>query len=173
MYIAAIAFAASSALAEVPNHPPAAAGLPAPVLSVSRLDDVKVPDTPYDGRVDANAAISRALVEAREGHKRVLIDFGGNRCADCRILSGIMRLPEIHRFLDAHYVVVLVDVGDFERNLQVPRRFGIAGRLNAIPALLVVDSSGNLLNKGHIWELGFARSMTPQAVAGWLARWAK
>lgn len=151
--------------------PGAAAGLQAYRASVSPLSGVTVPDTPYDGRVDADATISRALGKAKTAHKRVLIDFGANQCADCRILAGIMQLPEIHRFLDAHFVVVLVDVNGFKRNLNVPLRFGITERLKAIPALLVVDSSGNLLNKRHIQELGFARSITRRAVTEWLVEW--
>jgi hypothetical protein len=143
-----------------------------PEGSVSNLRDLKVPETPYDETANADAAIARALARARVTHKRVLIDLGGNSCADCRILAGIMQLPEIRQFLDAHYVVVLVNVGRIDRNLQVPVRFGITRHFNAIPALLVTGASGRLLNRDHIWELGFARHLTPQSVAGWLAEWA-
>jgi thiol:disulfide interchange protein len=150
-----------------------AAGLQPPAVSLTRLSDVKVPDAPYDESANADAAVSRALITAGAARKRVLIDLGANWCADCRILAGIMQTREIRRFVDNHYVVVLVDVGRINRNMQVPRRFGITQPLNGVPALLVVDASGNLLNKGQILELGFARSMTPRVVAQWLAHWAE
>ena len=40
-----------------------------------------------------------------------MIDLGGNWCADCRIMSGLMELPEMHSFLAAHYEIATVDVG--------------------------------------------------------------
>src|SRR5690242_8612852 len=137
------------------------------------LTDLKVPAAPYDHRLDVDAAVSRALVEARFAHKRVLIDLGANWCGDCRILAGVMELPEVRAFLNAHYVVVLADVGHFNRNLKIPLRFGISEHFNAVPALLVVDASGKLLNKGHIWEVSVTRSLTPKAVTEWLTRWAE
>jgi thiol-disulfide isomerase/thioredoxin len=144
----------------------------APRVSVSNLSDIAVPDRPFDESADANAAVASAFVRAKAEHKRVLIDLGGNWCADCRILAGIMALPEVQRFLDAHYVVVSVDVGRFNRNLQIPARFGITERLEGVPSLLIANADGKLIDAGHIAALADARSMTPQAIADWLARWA-
>jgi thiol-disulfide isomerase/thioredoxin len=144
----------------------------APRVSVASLSDIAVPDRPFDESADANAAVANAFARAKAEHKRVLIDLGGNWCADCRILAGIMALPEVQRFLDAHYVVVSVDVGRFNRNLQIPARFGITERLEGVPSLLIANADGKLIDAGHIAALADARSMTPQAIADWLARWA-
>lgn len=162
-FVAVALLAAAPALAAPQN---------APKLGITDLSDLSVPDRPYDENADANAVVAAALARAKAQHKRVLIDLGGNWCADCRILSGVMRLPEMQRFLDAHYVVVMIDVGRFDRNLQVPARFGMTARLEGVPAVLIADKSGNLLNKDHIFALDDARSMTPQAIADWLAQWA-
>jgi thiol-disulfide isomerase/thioredoxin len=150
----------------------AAAAEGAPRLAISSLSDLTVPDRPYDESVNADAAVATAFAEARAAHKRVLIDLGGNWCADCRILAGIMQLPEMRRFLDAHYVVVSVDVGRFNRNLQIPARFGITQRLEGVPSVLIADPDGTLVDKDHIAALADARSLTPQAIADWLAQWA-
>ena len=78
------------------------------------------------------------------------------------------------KFLNAHYEVVTVDVGRFDKNLAVPARYGITQRLEGVPALLVVDPRSNrLLNAGHVSALADARSMTPQALADWLALWVR
>lgn len=145
----------------------------APRLGVANLSDLVVPDRPYDRRADADAAVAAAFARARSFHKRVLIDLGGNWCADCRILSGVMQLPQMQRFLKAHYEVVLVDVGRFDTNLQVPARFGITQRLEGVPAVLIVDPDGTLLNRDWVEGIDGAASMTPQAIADWLAQWAK
>jgi thiol-disulfide isomerase/thioredoxin len=145
----------------------------APRVSVTSLAGLSVPDAPYDESANADAAVARALAAAKAVHKRVLIDLGGNWCADCRILAGIMQLPEMKRFLGDHYVVVLVDVGRFNKNLQVPARFGITQRIEGVPAVLIARPGGALVNKDHIFALDDARSMAPQAIADWLAQWAR
>jgi hypothetical protein len=83
-----------------------------------------------------------------------------------------MALPEVKAFDDTHYVVVAVDVGRFNRNLQIPAHYGITKRLEGVPSLLVVDPQNDtLLDPGHTAALADARSMTPQALADWLAQW--
>jgi thiol:disulfide interchange protein len=143
------------------------------VTSVSSLSELSVPDRPYDESVNADAAVDAAFAQAKAQHKRVLIDLGGNRCADCRVLAGILELPEVKAFVLAHYVPVNVDVGRFNKNLQIPARFGITERLEAVPSLLIADTDGTLVDRGHIAALADARSMTPQAIADWLAEWAR
>jgi hypothetical protein len=83
-----------------------------------------------------------------------------------------MEQPEMKRFIDAHYVLVSVDVGRFNKNLQVPARFGFKERLVGVPTVLVANADGNLINKNDVFALADARHMTPQAVADWLAQWA-
>jgi hypothetical protein len=81
-----------------------------------------------------------------------------------------MRQPELARFVEAHYVVVSVDVGRMNRNLQIPARWGVAP-VTGVPSLLIVDAQGKLLDKGRTAALADARHMTPQALADWLAQW--
>ena len=71
------------------------------------------------------------------------------------------------------FELVMVDVGRFDRNLQVPARYGLTSRLAGVPALLIVDPrTGKVINRGHETALADASSMNPQALADWLARWA-
>lgn len=166
-----VALAILAALSLVPAAAPAAPGA-APRLSIASLSELSVPERPYDENANADDAVANAFARAKAQHKSVLIDLGGNWCADCRILAGVMQLPEMRRFLDAHYVVVLVDVGRFDRNLQIPARFGITKRLEGVPSVLIANPAGTLLNPGHIAALDDARSMTPQAISDWLTQWA-
>jgi hypothetical protein len=102
----------------------------------------------------------------------VLIDLGGNWCVDCLVLTNFVRLPEMRRFMDAHYEMVLVDVGRFNRNLQIPARFGITKRLEGVPALLIATPEGKLVNGDNIFATADAHSMTPQSLAAYLAKYA-
>ena len=147
---------------------------PAPRASIADLSALPIVTThPYDEKADANAAVNQAFARARKDRKLVLIDLGGNWCPDCIVLANIMRLRDVAPFIAAHYEVVAVDVGRFNKNLQIPARFGQTKRLEGVPSVLIVTPDGKLLNSGHTAALVDARSMTPQGIVDWLARWAK
>jgi len=145
----------------------------APRMNIARFDQLAQPlPKPYNEQADADRAVAAARLLARKSGRLLLIDLGGNWCLDCRILAGTMEAEPLRTWVDRHYVVVTVDVGRFDRNQQVQKRYGIAGRLEGVPALLVVNPrSGKLLNPGRTSALADARSMTPQALADWLAQW--
>jgi thiol-disulfide isomerase/thioredoxin len=145
----------------------------APRVSISSLKELVVPEAPYDTKANADAQVDAAVARAKKDGKEVLIDLGGNWCADCRIMAGLMELPEMQSFLKAHYEIVSVDVGRFNRNLQIPARYGITNRLEGVPAFLVATPDGKLLNAGNVSAIQDARHMTPQALADWLAKWAR
>jgi hypothetical protein len=146
---------------------------PAPRMPIASFDQLPQPlPLPYDEHADATRAVNAALERAKAQHKLLLVDLGGNWCLDCRLLAATMDVPVLKAWLAGHYEIVTVDVGRFDRNLEIPARFGAPGRPAGVPALLVVDPrNGRLVNHGHIAALADARSMSPQGLADWLARW--
>jgi thiol:disulfide interchange protein len=128
---------------------------------------------PYNEAANADADVAAAFARAQKSHKRVLIDLGGNWCVDCLVLTNFVRLPEMRRFMEAHYEVVLVDVGRFNRNLQIPARFGVTKKLEGVPALLIVTPGGKLVNGDNIFATANAHDMTPQSLADYLAKYAE
>lgn len=154
--------------------PALAAPAVAPRVKAQSFEQLAKPlPLPYAEGANADAAVAAAKARALKSHKKLLIDLGGNWCLDCRLLAGTMELPELRAWVARHYEVVTVDVGRFDKNGQIPARYGITGRLAGVPAVLIVDPrTGRLLNKGHETALADARSLTPQALADWLARYA-
>lgn len=147
--------------------------VPAPKVSIATLAELPMLDrTPYDAGLDGRA-VDAALARAKHSGKRVLVDLGGNWCPDCLVLANFMRLKEVQTFLNAHFEIVVLDVGRFDKNLDVPARFGIQGRLEGVPSVLILNADGKLLNPGKITTLGDARRMSPQAIADCLAGWAE
>ena len=145
-----------------------------PKVHVKSLGDLPVVVmTPYDEKANADTAVNAAFARAKKDGKRVLIDLGGNWCTDCIVLANVLELPEIKTFVDAHYEVVSVDVGRYDKNLQVQKRFGFGKRLEGVPSVLIANPDGTLVNRGHTAALIDARSMTPQGIANWLALWVK
>jgi thiol-disulfide isomerase/thioredoxin len=152
----------------------ATGAVPPPRVKAASFDQLAKPlPLPYPEQGNATADVAKARVLARAQGKRLLIDLGGNWCGDCRVLAGTMELPEVQRWLRRHYVVVMVNVGRFDRNLQVPAHYGFTERLKGVPSLLVVDPrTDKLLNGGETAALASARSLSPQGLADYLARWA-
>src|SRR5688572_26147747 len=83
------------------------AALAAPAGPQVHIADTKSLPTPlplpYDEKADAPARVAEAFARAKKNGKRVLIDFGGNWCPDCRILAGVLNLPEVKSYVAKHY----------------------------------------------------------------------
>ncbi len=155
--------------------PAAAVPGAAPKVGIDSFAQLQTPlPYPYDEAANADAQVAGAKARARAAGKLLLIDLGGNWCGDCRILTATMERPELKTFVDRHYEIVLVDIGRFDKNLQVPAHYGITQRLAGVPALLIVDpKTDKLLDGGRVSALEDARHMTPQALADWLAQWTR
>jgi thiol-disulfide isomerase/thioredoxin len=145
---------------------------PAPHVAMKDFNQLPQPlPLPYDDHGDAAKAVAAAKARARAEHKLLLIDLGGNWCLDCRLLAATMELPRLKPFVDQHYVVVTVDIGRFDKNLDIPAHYGVT-KLAGVPNVLIVDPrTDRVRNAGHTAALADARSMNPQALADWLAQW--
>ena len=147
---------------------------PLKVTSVSAL--TALPSVALPHRVTANAgqSVDSALARAKKQHKLAFIVLGANWCRSCDMLASFLALPEVRRFVDAHYIVARVDVGHFDRNLHIPARWGIVDRLPGLPTIVIVDPADNsLVNRGGIAGLVNIDRKTPQQIADWLTWWAK
>lgn len=165
-------FLAFSAAAVLTVAAPALNAATPPRVGIANVNQLPQPlPLPYDTAANADAQVAAAKARARKNGKKLLIDLGGNWCPDCRVLAGIMALPTVKAFVARHYELVMVDIGRFDKNLQIGAQYGIA-RPAGVPALLVVDPrTDKLLNVGRTSALADARNMTPQALADWLAQW--
>ena len=126
---------------------------------------------PYDLNADSKGELDAALARAKKSGKRVIVDLGGNWCGDCRVFSAMVSSPQVKPFVDAHFEMVMVNVGRYDTNLDIPARFGL-DKLGAAPTTLIVSADGKLLNGDDTVALKDARAMTAQAVVDWLAHWA-
>lgn len=148
----------------------------APRIAATSFAQLKTPlPLPYDEAADAKAQVAAAKARAKASHKLLLIDLGGNWCLDCRLLAGTMELPELRAFLAGHYEIVTVDVGRFDKNLDIAAHYGLKDHFGGgVPNVLIVDPrTDRLKNAGRTAALADARSLTPQALADWLAGWTK
>jgi thioredoxin 1 len=121
-------------------------------------------------KADANAAqdIRRALATAVKQHKNVLLDFGGNWCIDCHILDNAFHQPRIAPLLNSNYIVVHVDVGKYEKNLDLAKKYHV-NLEKGVPSLAVLDAMGKVLYATGDFER--ARMMSEDDVIQFLDKW--
>ena len=121
-------------------------------------------------RADANATqdIRRALAAAGKQHKNVLLDFGGNWCIDCHVLENAFHQPRIAPLLNSNYIVVHVDVGKYDKNLDLAKKYHVnLGK--GVPSLAVVDALGKVLYATGDFER--ARMMSEDDLIQFLDKW--
>ena len=124
----------------------------------------------YPANADAQKEIEEALRTAAKSHKRVMLVFGGNWCYDCHVLDEAFHLPEIAPTLNRNFVVVHVDIGEYNKNLELAKRYDVPlGR--GVPAAAILDSDGKLVVSQKNQEFEKARSMTPEDILAFLNKW--
>ncbi|MFI4865861.1 MAG: thioredoxin family protein [Steroidobacterales bacterium] len=64
-----------------------------------------------------------SIVAARADHNDVLLVFGANWCPDCRELGKALN-GSSHALISGHFQVVKVDVGRFDKNLDLANQYG-------------------------------------------------
>lgn len=124
----------------------------------------------YPDPAQAKADIAAALRTAAQTHKRVLLDFGGNWCGDCQVLDIYFHNPQNLPILDANFVLIHVNIGHMDENLDIAERYGVPlGK--GVPALAVLSEKGTLLYSQKAGEFEAMRRMESSAVTSFLAQW--
>jgi len=70
-------------------------------------------------------SIDQARAEARLNHKVLMVEFEADWCSDCRVLSRNLQERDIRDYLARHVEALHVDVGQFNRNLDVAQYLGV------------------------------------------------
>lgn len=156
--------------ATLPAHAASTEVTPTPAPQLAETSPPPVA-TPYPDTTVAHDQVEQAFALAQKTHRKVLLDFGGNWCPDCKMLSGIFALPDAARWLDSQFVVVPVNVGRINTNLDLAARYGVT--IKAVPTVIIVTPDGHALNGDGSTALGNARSMSPQAVLDLISSWNK
>jgi thiol-disulfide isomerase/thioredoxin len=108
----------------------------------------EAPERPpvYDEAADARTDIAAALAVAARKNKRVLIQWGGNWCGWCIKLHDLFASDRtIAMKILYEYEVVTVDIGHWDKNLDLVEHYGADIQNNGVPFLTVLDADGNVL----------------------------
>jgi thiol:disulfide interchange protein len=124
----------------------------------------------YSETADPKSDIAAALKQARAEKKRVILDFGGDWCGDCQVLDIYMHQSPNADLLDKHFIVVHVDIGHMDHNVDIPEKYGVPIK-KGVPALAVLDAHGKLLYSQQTGEFEDMRHMDSASVTEFLNKW--
>ena len=100
----------------------------------------------YDESADGAEQIAAALAKAKRENRRVLIQWGANWCGWCNQLHDHMRAdPELRRKLLYEYDLVHIDIGKFDKHLELAAKYDADFKSNGVPFLTVLDADGRVL----------------------------
>jgi thiol:disulfide interchange protein len=118
----------------------------------------------------AKADLAAALKTAAVTHRRILLDFGGNWCGDCKVLDMYMHDDRNRSLVESNFVVVHINVGHIDANVDLAERYGIPLQ-RGVPALAVLSEAGRLLYSQKNGEFEAMRRMDSSSVTAFLVQW--
>ncbi len=120
-------------------------------------------DNPYNETADAKLEIKHALAEAATAKTPVLVVFGANWCSDCKMLAAAMKTGASAPLLARDFKIVKVNVGQFDKNLDVAKSYGVPLE-KGIPAVVIISPSNEILYATREGELSDAQKMGDKGI---------
>jgi thioredoxin 1 len=120
-------------------------------------------DGPYNETADAKLDIKQALSQPAAVKTPVIIVFGANWCGDCKMLDSAMKNGASAPLLSKDFKIVKVNVGHFDRNLDVAKAYGVPLQLG-IPAVAIVSTNNQVVYVTREGELANARKMGDEGI---------
>src|SRR5438094_3887766 len=130
---------------------------------------VQAAPMPYDEAADAKADVKQALSNAKATKMPVLVIFGANWCKDCRALDQALSTGRNAELVKREFKVVKVDVGNFNKNLDLAEAYGNPIK-KGIPAAVVLSPDNKVLYATRLGELADARNMSDTGIYDFFKR---
>ena len=118
----------------------------------------------------AKTEIHEALARAKAQHKRVILDFGGNWCGDCKVLDIYFHDPANKSLLEENFELVDVNIGRYDANQDIADRYGIPLK-RGVPALVILSPDGKVLLAQTHGEFESMRKLQSSDLTKFLNDW--
>ena len=118
---------------------------------------------PYDEKVVDSLQLDEFIDLSISRGKQPVVIFGGNWCPDCRILEGTLAMPTIKKFLQQHYQVMHIDIGRYDRNMELMNHLNIESK-KGVPRVVILDLEKNIVNSSTSSEWTTARDRKQQEI---------
>jgi thiol:disulfide interchange protein len=127
----------------------------------------------YDEQADARAVLASYQARAKAENRRLLLDFGANWCIWCRRLDNMFKTdPGVAELLINKYLVINIDVGKFDKNLDLASGYGADLKSMGVPVLVILDQDGKVLTVKNTGELEEGKAHSSEKVVEFLKKYA-
>lgn len=133
------------------------------ILAVS----AQVPAGPYDTKADAHQVLAAAQQRAKASKKYVMVIFGANWCQDCVVLHRLLDEPATKSYVDAHFEIVGVDLGRFDKQMDIPKTLKVDLE-KGIPAAAFLAPDGSSVGNTNDGELEPSRNYHSEMILHFL-----
>jgi thioredoxin 1 len=117
----------------------------------------------YDGTDVSKDTLDNFITNTLNEEKQSLFLFGANWCPDAQCLDAILRLPTFESYLNEHFSIMRIDVGEYDRNMSLMEPLGLPSQ-EGIPRVIVLDLKGEPLNLETNDRWRSARQSDPQDI---------
>lgn len=125
--------------------------------------------TGYDPKRDPAADLQAAETQARQEHKHILLEVGGDWCIWCGYLDQFFAThPDVDAALRANYVLVKVNWSEQNHNNAFLTQYAV---VRSFPFLIVLDENGKLLTAEKTDELEKGQSYDAGKMKSFLSQW--
>jgi thioredoxin 1 len=121
---------------------------------------------PYRADLDARTAVEQGQARAAASGKMLMVTFGANWCPDCLTLHRNLHASDAHAYIDKHFEIVQIDVGDAKKSAQVQRDLGIS--VNVIPLAMFYSPNGEFVGDTFAGELKPSRHFNSRQIRDFL-----
>ena len=117
----------------------------------------------FNAETDAAQDVAAARKRAKKEGKFLMVIFGANWCIDCRTLERRLKSSEVTEYIADRFEYAHVDVGRFNKNLDVASEYGI-NLQRGIPVALAFAPDGAVIGATNDGELDPARFYSSQQI---------
>ncbi len=141
-----------------------------PIAAVAAPPAVEPERLPiYDTDSVGSLAIDAASRAASDSGRRLLVNFGTNDCAPCRVVNDAIYEEPFKTAFFGQFVPVFVDVSAGSPNLADAARYGV-DPAKGLPAVVISDEGLRVAEVTRDGELEAVAKKGKEAVQGWLLK---
>jgi thiol:disulfide interchange protein len=125
----------------------------------------------YDPARNPAEDLKQAIVIARNEHKRIMLELGGDWCIWCKYMDDFYAThTDILQYRAANYVLVKINVSDQNMNEEFLSQYPAAA---GYPHIYILDSDGTFLHSQDTVDLEDGNvSYVPEVFMSFLQKWA-